>query len=199
MSAIIPSDRGRIEAILARTRKNRQAKGRLILGLETVSRLATVKPWMTDLGYQTQVLVGRPVVISPWLTHHDAIKEFGQHCRANGITKIADVARHAIETVDRYPGEQITLMIVGDCFDEDQDEIYSLAPVLKARGVRVIMGQDAACPTGAVVYQEFARLTDGTFIEPFAMNDPRAIENVVRQLQLESSQQRRIGKPRDQS
>jgi hypothetical protein len=53
---------------------------------------------MTDLGYQTQVLVGRPVVISPWLTHHDAIKEFGQHCRAVGITKIADVARHAIET-----------------------------------------------------------------------------------------------------
>lgn len=79
-------------------------------------------------------------------------------------------------------------MIVGDCFDEDQDEIYSLAPLLKARGVRVIMGQDAKCETGAVVYQEFARLTDGTFIEPFTMNDPRAMERVVRQLQLKSSQ-----------
>ena len=149
MSAIIPSDRGRIEAILARTRKNRQAKGRLILGLETVSRLATVNPWMTDPGYQTQVLVGRPVVISPWLTHHDAIKEFGQHCRANGITKIADVARHAIETVDRYPGEQITLMIVGDCFDEDQDR--NLQPSTGTQGPWRAGDHGAgrsACPTG---------------------------------------------------
>lgn len=191
MSAIIASDRGRIDAILARTRKARMAKGRLILGLETVSRAANLQPWITDLAYQTQVLVGRPVIVSPWLTPLDAIKEFGRKCGANGITKIADVARHTIEIVNGYPGEQITLLICGDCFDEDQDEIYSFAPLLKARGVRVIMGQDAVCATGEVVYREFARLTDGTFIEPFTMKDPCAMEKIVRQ--LGSSQQQRLG------
>jgi hypothetical protein len=191
-NTIIPSDRSRINAILTRTRQTRMARGRLILGLETTSRAAILQPWCTELAYQLRVLVGRPIVISPWLFHLDAIKEFVRTCGATGITKIVDVARCAVETAKAHPGEQITLMIVGDCFDdENQDEIYSFAPLLKARGVRVIMGQDAVCATGEVVYREFARLTDGTFIEPFTMNDPRAMEKIVRQ--LESSQRQKIG------
>jgi hypothetical protein len=44
------------------------------------------------------------------------------------------------------------------------------------------MAQDRQCETGEVVYRELARLTDGTFIEPFTMNDPRAMEKVLLKL-----------------
>ena len=181
-NTIIPSDRSRINAILTRTRQTRMARGRLILGLETTSRAAILQPWCTELAYQLRVLVGRPIVISPWLFHLDAIKEFVRTCGATGITKIVDVARCAVETAKAHPGEQISWMIVGDCFDEDQDGIYHLAPELKACGVRVIMAQDAVCPSGELVYKEFARLTDGTFIESFKVNDPRVMETITRQL-----------------
>ena len=163
------ADKARIDGIRERMRKARIAKGRLILGLETVDRVATVRSWMTNLAHQTQVLVGRPVKISPW--------------RASGITKIADVAKHAIGVADSHPGERVTMMIVGDCFEEDQDDIYCSAPLLKSRGVRVIMAQDANNDHGEEVYQEFARLTDGTFMTPFEMNNPRELEKVLVKLQ----------------
>jgi hypothetical protein len=178
------ADKARIDGIRERMRKTRIGKGRLILGLETVGRVATVRSWMTNLAHQTQVLVGRPVNISPWLTSHpDAIKEWGKQCRASGITKIADVAKHAIGVADSHPGERVTMMIVGDCFEEDQDDIYCSAPLLKSRGVRVIMAQDANNDHGEEVYQEFARLTDGTFMTPFEMNNPRELEKVLVKLQ----------------
>jgi hypothetical protein len=126
MSAIIPSDRSKLDAIKAKVRRTRVAKGRLIIGLETISRASTIQSWMSDLAYTTQVLVGQ--LTSPWLNRLDDIKKWGQQCRAPGFTKIADVARHTIETADEYPGERITMMIIGDCFNQHPDELYSYAP-----------------------------------------------------------------------
>jgi hypothetical protein len=159
-------------------------RGRLILGLETVQRFATVQPTLIEQGYQVQVVVGRdPVVISPWLPSYpsDAIRDFGRNCRATGITKIADVARHTIETAKQFPDERITMAILGDCFDEDQEEIYSFAPQLEHCGVRVIMAQDTECEKGTEVYQELARrITHAIYIDPLSLNNPLELEKVLR-------------------
>jgi hypothetical protein len=159
------------------------AKGRLILGIETLGRANNVPSWMIDMAYQTQVVVGRPAKVSPWLSHPEAIRQFGQECRASGITRIADAAKHAVETAKQYPGERVMLMFVGDCFEEESvEELRAYAPELKRHGVQVVMGQDAVCERGEAVYKEFAQLTDGTFIEPFQMNDPQEIEKVMAEI-----------------
>jgi hypothetical protein len=101
------------------------------------------------------------------------------------------LARCSIEAADRYPGERITMMMIGDCFDdEDENTLYAYAPLLRERGVRVIMGQDAPCDHGEPVYREMARLTDGTFIEPFTMNDPKEMEKVLVKLAAAPTQVR---------
>jgi len=190
----ITTDRSRLDAIKAKVRSARKAKGRLILALETVDRASLVPSWVTDLAYTTQVLVGRPAITSEWLSHPETIKEFGRSCHATGITRIADLARRTIETADMYPGERITMMMLGDCFaDENENVLYGYAPLLRERGIRVIMGQDRPCEHGEPVYREMARLTDGTFIEPFTMNDPKEMEKVLVRLN-DALTQVRIGR-----
>lgn len=181
--SIIPSDRARLDVIKGKARKARMAKGRLVLGVETVRRTENVPAWMLDMAYQTQIVVGRPAKVSPWLSHPEAIRQFGQECRAAGITRIKDVAQHAVETAKQYPGEPVMLMFIGDCFEEESvEELRACAPEMKKHGVQVIMGQDAVCEKGEAVYKEFALLTDGTYIEPFKMNDPEAIEKVMAEI-----------------
>jgi hypothetical protein len=181
--AIIPSDRARLDVIKTKARKARMSKGRLILGVETVTRTHNVPAWMVDMAYQTQVVVGRPAKVSPWLNHPEAIRQFGQECRAQGIkgiTRIADAAPQAIKTAKECPGERVMLAFVGDCFEEESvEELRAFAPQLVNHNVQVIMGQDAVCEKGEAVYKEFALLTDGTYIEPFQMNDPQEIEKVM--------------------
>jgi hypothetical protein len=184
--AIIPSDRSRLDVIKSKARKARMAKGRLILGVETVGRTHNVPAWMLDMAYQTQVVVGRPAKVSPWLNHPEAVREFGRECRSQGVTgvtKIADAAKHAVETAKQYPGERVMLTFIGDCFEEESvEELRAYAPELKRYGVQVVMGQDAVCERGEAVYKEFAQLTDGTYIQPFQMNDPQEIEKVMAEI-----------------
>ena len=189
MNALTP-DRARIDTILARARSARIARGLLILGLETIDRAANVKPWMLDLGYQTQVIVGDPhPIVSPWFKHADQIKQIKawgkQHRDTGGLTSIVSMVQHAIESAKTYPDDRITLGVLGDCINDSEEEIYSYAPELKRRGIQVVMMQDAPCDTGQIVYQEFARLTDGTFIQPFTMNNPPELEKVLRTLTAE--------------
>ena len=122
--ALIPSDRARLDAIKTKARKARMAKGRLILGVETVGRTLNVPKWMLDMAYQTQVVVGRPAKVSPWLNHPEAVRQFGQECQAQGlgITRIRDAAVHAVAVAKQFPGERVMLAFVGDCFEEESIE-----------------------------------------------------------------------------
>jgi hypothetical protein len=108
--------------------------------------------------YMSRVIVGNPAVTSPWLKSLEAVQEFGKSCHASGLTRIADVMRLAIETKRQHPGQSVTVVHIGDCFDEDQEEIYSFAGEIRNLGIRVVMLQDRPCASGEEVYRQLVVL-----------------------------------------
>jgi hypothetical protein len=188
-----------VDDIMARVRRQREGRGLFIVGLETSDRFRSPTSTSRDsilprllraeaalkqiakTAYMSRVIVGNPAVTSPWLKSLEAVQEFGKNCHASGLTRIADVMRLAIETKRQHPGQPVTVVHIGDCFDEDQEEIYSFAGEIRNLGIRVMMLQDRPCASGEEVYRQFAALTDGTFHQPFTMDDPRQFELALRE------------------
>lgn len=78
-----------------------------------------------------------------------------------GRTQIGKVLRHANEECDT--AKVNALVIVGDAFEEDIDEVCAIAGELSLLGVPVFMFQEGRNATAEQAFREIARLTKGAW------------------------------------
>jgi hypothetical protein len=100
--------------------------------------------------------------VSPWLTRSaDLLRMMTSvFCRA-GQTQIRKVLKHAInETKARRVA---ALVFVGDCVEEDIDELGTLAGELGVLGVPAFMFHEGNDPLAGFAFKEIARLTHGAY------------------------------------
>jgi len=152
-------------------------RGRLIFALDaTASRQPTWEQAARIQGemfIQTAALGGLEIQlccyrgfgefkVSPWLTRSaDLLRMMTSvFCRA-GQTQIRKVLKHAInETKARRVA---ALVFVGDCVEEDIDELGTLAGELGVLGVPAFIFHEGNDPLAGFAFKEIARLTHGAY------------------------------------
>jgi len=152
-------------------------RGRLIFALDaTASRQPTwdqAAQIQGEMFIQTAALGGLEIQlccyrgfgefkVSPWLTRSAELLRMmtSMFCRA-GQTQIRKVLKHAInETKARRVA---ALVFVGDCVEEDIDELGTLAGELGVLGVPAFMFHEGNDPLAGFAFKEIARLTHGAY------------------------------------
>jgi hypothetical protein len=116
-------------------------------------------------GFATQVCFYRGFSefrASPWLTHPGPVHRLMASvvCRA-GRTQIAKVLQHAINETRQQ--KVSALVFVGDCAEEDLDQLAGLAGDLGVFGVPAFLFQEGSDVAARTAFQEIARLTRGAW------------------------------------
>lgn len=99
---------------------------------------------------------------SPWAADARALARemTGVQCRG-GHTQIGRILAHALkEAKDRKPN---AIVFVGDCVEEDVDELCNLAGQLGLLNVPAFIFQEGQEPSAARGFREIARLTGGAY------------------------------------
>lgn len=99
----------------------------------------------------------------------------GVMCRA-GQTQIRRVLRHAIAEAGKRRVH--ALVFIGDCMEEDLDELGQLAGELGLLGVRAFLFQEGSNPTAERAFREIARLTGGAWCR-FDRNAPHELRELL--------------------
>ena len=89
-------------------------------------------------------------------------------CRA-GQTQLRRVLRHAIKEASAAPVQ--ALVFIGDCMEEQLDELAELGGQLGLLGVRCFMFQEGRDPPAERAFREIARLSRGAYCR-FDRNAP---------------------------
>ncbi len=82
----------------------------------------------------------------------------GVSCLA-GNTKLGRVLRHAVRETERK--RVAALVFVGDCFEENLDEVGQIAGKLGLQGVRAFLFQEGRNPDAERAFRQIAQLTNG--------------------------------------
>jgi hypothetical protein len=103
-------------------------------------------------------------MVAPWLTQStEVLRLMGSvACRA-GETQISKVLRHALNETAR--SRVAALVFVGDCMEEDVDQLGALAGQLGIHGVPAFMFHEGADPIAAFAFKEVARLSGGAYCQ----------------------------------
>lgn len=97
------------------------------------------------------------------------------HCAA-GLTQIARVLRHA---QDETGHERVNaLVFVGDCMEENADELAGLAGRLGLLGVPVFVFQEGRDPTAERSFRQIARLSGGAWCH-FDAASPKTLRDLL--------------------
>ena len=99
---------------------------------------------------------------SPWLSSSDELLKCmtSVSCQG-GLTQIEKVLRQAIEQTKQ---EKVhALVFVGDCMEENVDQLCQLAGELSMQGVPVFMFHEGAEPVAQRAFKQIARLTHGAY------------------------------------
>ncbi|MFP4536993.1 MAG: VWA domain-containing protein [Dichotomicrobium sp.] len=99
---------------------------------------------------------------SKWVSDAHALKRLmtGVACRG-GFTQIRKVLKHARAEADG--GAVSALVYVGDCMEENVDELADTAGQLGLMNVPAFMFQEGDNPVAATAFKEIARLTGGAY------------------------------------
>ena len=99
---------------------------------------------------------------SPWVSNADDLVRRMTAVRClGGHTQIGKVLRHAArETTAKRVN---ALVFVGDCMEEDIDELCHLAGELGVLGVPMFIFQEGHDPVAERAFRQFARLTNGAW------------------------------------
>ena len=97
------------------------------------------------------------------------------HC-LGGHTQIRKVLRHALDetNVQRVHA----LVFVGDCMEEDVDELCAIAGELGLRGVPAFMFHEGPDPAAALAFRQIARLTNGAYLR-FDASSARQLKELL--------------------
>ena len=99
----------------------------------------------------------------------------GVFCLA-GQTQIGRVLRHAINETQKK--RVAVLVFVGDCFEEDLDEVGRAAGELGLLGVRAFMFQEGHNPDAERAFRHIARLTNGAHCR-FDTSSPHQLRELL--------------------
>lgn len=99
---------------------------------------------------------------SKWFSDSRSLlrKMTGVYC-LGGHTQIRKVLRHAIAETKRTKVDAV--VFVGDCIEEDVDEVCHIAGELGLLGVPVFAFHEGAEPVAARAFRQIARLTKGAY------------------------------------
>ncbi len=97
---------------------------------------------------------------SPWVsTSDELVKRMVKVRCLGGRTQLRKVLRHAIKETDQKRVN--ALVFVGDCFEEEIDDVCDVAGELGVRGVPAFLFQEGNDPIAASAFRQIARLTGG--------------------------------------
>lgn len=187
-----------IEAFLAKVaampaRARAPGRGRLMFALDaTMSRQPT---WdraceiQAAMFEETAALGGLEIQVAyfrghgefratAWLADPEPLRRAmtGVACRG-GFTQIAKVLRHGIrETASRSVQ---ALVYVGDCAEEDFDELCGIAGELGVLGVPVFIFHEGRDAYAGSLFREIARLTGGAYC-PFDATSARQLRDLLK-------------------
>ncbi len=178
------SSQGEIDAFLQQARhlapSTGAASGRLIFALDaTMSRQPT---WDMACALQGEMFSSAAVVgnlsvqlvyfrgqresrASRWVNNAESLRTVMERieCRG-GLTQIARVLAHARKEAEKQ--ELAALVYVGDCMEENIDEVLGLAGELGLRGVKAFVFHDGRDPVAESAFRQIAQLTGGAYL-PF--------------------------------
>lgn len=154
-----------------------QVKGRLIFAIDaTMSRQPTwdrAAEIQSEMFHVAQSMGGLAVQLvffrghgdfeaSPWATSPAALADrmLSVRCRS-GFTQLHRVLTHATEEAKR--AKIGALVYVGDCFEENPEQVASAAGKLALLGVPAFMFHEGYHPNAEAVFREVARLTKGVY------------------------------------
>jgi hypothetical protein len=102
---------------------------------------------------------------SRWVNNAESLRSAMEkiECRG-GLTQIGRVLSHARKEAERNP--LAALVYVGDCVEEDPEELFRLAGELGLQGVKAFVFHDGRDPKAEAAFRQIARLTGGTYL-PF--------------------------------
>jgi len=176
------STRSEVDAFLERVArapaiKPAGAKGRLIFAMDaTASRQPS---WdraihiQAEMFEETKALGGLSIQLafyrgfrefdaSPWLDSSDDLvrRMTGVFC-LGGQTQLGRVLSHAIRESKREKVD--ALVFVGDCFEEDIDQVCHTAGELGIQGVPAFIFHEGGEPGAANAFKQIAKLTRGAY------------------------------------
>ena len=99
----------------------------------------------------------------------------GVFCLA-GQTKIGRVLRHAVRETQKK--RVAVLVFVGDCFEENLDEVGQLAGQLGMLGVRAFLFQEGRNPEAERAFRHIAKLTNGAHCR-FDPSSPQQLRDLL--------------------
>ena len=99
----------------------------------------------------------------------------GVFCRA-GQTKLRRVLQHAVRETDKK--RVAALVFVGDCFEENLDEVGQIAGQLGMQGVRGFFFQEGHNVEAERAFRHFAQLTDGAHCR-FDASSPQQLRDLL--------------------
>ncbi|AKH21158.1 hypothetical protein [Sedimenticola thiotaurini] len=191
------SNRSEIDAFLKKVattpvRKPTGRTGRLIFAMDaTASREPT---WdhachiQAQMFEETAALGGLSIQLcfyrgfnefsaSDWLSNKTDLQQrmLAVHC-LGGHTQIRKVLRHAIRETREKPVDAV--VFVGDCLEEEVDELCQLAGELALHNVPVFLFQEGNQPAAKRAFKQIARLTDGAYC-PFDASSAQQLRDLL--------------------
>ncbi len=114
---------------------------------------------------------------SPWVTSSDELVRRMVKVRClGGRTQLRKVLAHAIRETD---SRQVNaLVFVGDCFEEDVDDVCHVAGELGIRGVPAFLFQEGGDPIAAQTFRQVAKLTGGAHCR-FDLSSARQLKELL--------------------
>ena len=99
---------------------------------------------------------------APWAAEAEVLQNRMTSIRcAAGQTQIARVLKHALGQARSAQSSVSALVFIGDCMEEDPDQLAKLAGELGILDVPTFLFQDGADPTAAKTFSHIAKLTRG--------------------------------------
>lgn len=113
----------------------------------------------------------------PWMSRSEPLLQAmtSVNCQA-GQTQIRKVLQHTVR--EAKAGGVDALVYVGDCMEEDPDDLTGLAGQLGLLGVPVFLFHEGAEPLAARAFREIARLTRGAYC-PFDASSPQQLRDLL--------------------
>lgn len=192
-----PASKGEVDAFLRKVssvpmRGGVGGRGRLIFAMDatasrepTWDRAAQIQADMfretADLGgLEIQLCYYRGVLefaSSPWYLEADALlKRMTRVYCAAGLTQIGRVLQHSLDEARR--GKVNALVFVGDCVEENADELSGLAGRLGLLGLPAFVFQEGRDPEAERSFRQIARLSGGAYCH-FDTSSPRTLRDLL--------------------
>jgi hypothetical protein len=114
---------------------------------------------------------------SPWCNDASALlrRMTRVYCAA-GLTQIRRILEHAL--AEAQGGKVNALVFVGDCVEENQDELAGLAGRLGLLGLPAFVFQEGNDPAAERCFRQIARLSGGAYSH-FDANSPQTLRDLL--------------------